>query len=119
MEQSTWYIEYGMTESLSLTRIFMFLEETRAEFADCYETGKGTSGRTYQLGFRDAVKICEAKLAFYENVTGVVKGICNTTGKRCRPCIKVVEADMHKQTMNFQHGVLDSQSYLVAQRRSR
>jgi len=94
-------------------------QELKNHFASCYETGLGVSGRTYQQGFSRAIDVTEAKVAFFENVTSVMKQLVDTKGVRQKPQIKVVEKDMAKKGMLFTYSAVDSRDFLVRQRRSR
>ena len=84
----------------------------------CYEAGSGangTSGRTYKYGFKRAIEVLQPKLAFYENVAAV----SFSTKDAKRPLIEVVRSDMEDLGYMFVHQKLDSQDFLVPQRRNR
>lgn len=84
----------------------------------CYEPDAaptGTSGPTYKKGFYKAVEVLQPKLAFYENVIAVL----HASKKSPRPAIQVVIEDMRTLGYIFAHLQVDSQDFLVRQRRNR
>lgn len=57
----------------------------RAHYADCYTTHDGTSGSTYQLGFKKAIEQMCPAVAFFENTAGVADSVKNAHGIKQRP----------------------------------
>jgi hypothetical protein len=47
----------------------------KAEYADCFSTGLGASGITYQHGYRNMISMTKALVSFYENVKTVAERI--------------------------------------------
>ena len=47
----------------------------KPEYVDCFSTGLGASGITYQHGYRNMISMTKALVSFYENVKTVAEHI--------------------------------------------
>ena len=98
---------------------FSLMRASRKAFAQCYEDGEGCSGETYTAGFKDAIASTGCRIAFFENVLGVSQRIVNKNGEVSEPQIEVVKRDLLSLGHGFEFCAVDSQHYLLPQRRNR
>lgn len=74
----------------------MFTE--RKQFSDCYKTGEGSSGYTYQHGVLDAIATTNPAVLYFENVVGVEQSRSVDGAKTVPPiqarwvCIYIIHA---------------------------
>ena len=93
----------------------------RMQFLECYSDGSGSSGETYQLGFKEAIKQTSPTVGLFENTVGVAecpKDPKDKTKKLPAP-VEIVTEDMSELGYVFEYQRVDSQKYLVRQRRNR
>ena len=64
------------------------MNKERKNFVDCYETGDGCSGFTYQHGVIDAIKVTSPAVLYFENVVGVAQSRQVKKGEKTTPAIQ-------------------------------
>ena len=67
---------------------FSGMFKDRKMYADCYETGDGSSGYTYQHGVLDAITVTNPALLYFENVLSVAQSRRLADGSRSTPAIQ-------------------------------
>lgn len=77
------------------------------------------SGRTYQLGFRNARLSLETPVCIWENVRDVLFARKDDHGVKHAPEVETVVSDMLSQGCHFAYYQVDTSRYLLPQRRNR
>ena len=95
-----------------------------AKFVGCLESGDAhyqgcESSTTYTHGFRDAAARMKCTFCIYENVATVMHNRKDEKGEVHPPPMEVVEDDMRAAGMTWQARVLDTQDFVLPQRRTR
>lgn len=63
----------------------------RNKYADCYTTSEGTSGHTYELGFKKTIELTCPAISFFENTVGVSHSTTGGDKKKHRPRVEAGE----------------------------
>ncbi|CAE7388440.1 mdn1, partial [Symbiodinium sp. CCMP2592] len=64
------------------------MNNSRTDYQDCYQKGKGCSGSTYQNGVLQASKELAPALLFFEQVVGILDSPVQKNGKRKTPLVQ-------------------------------
>ena len=95
-----------------------------AEYVGCLEPEDGNyddceSSTTYIHGFREAATRMNVAIAIYENVATVMHRRKDKKGLEHAPPMEQIENDMTARGFTWQARVLDTQDFLLPQRRNR
>ena len=74
--------------------VYAYESMLRRSYVNCYQTGEGCSGRTYQEGFIDAIKSTSPRIAFFENTVGVAEISRGNDGNIEQPMIEVTNENI-------------------------
>ena len=66
-------------------------KRNRSDFADSYTTSEGTSGQTYQLGFKKTIEVTCPAVSFFENTVGVSHWTTGRDKQKHRPRVEAGE----------------------------
>ena len=91
----------------------------RKQYANCYSDASGSSGSTYELGYKQALKCTKASVSLYENVIDAAKSIKDVHGEPQMPAVEIATEDLARLGHAFEYVKVDTADYLLPQRRNR